>query len=148
MGSLPARLGGRPNSADSSVTTSPSPTRPRNRPFSPASSPSGMGNRAADGVAAPARLPIPDGLDAGENGRLRGRVGDDGMVTELSVLFGLPPSRAGSDPTPVTYRLAVTDRGSTVVERPDAEETLGWYRELKNESPVPEDAARVERPDW
>ena len=103
---------------------------------------------AADGVAAPARLPIPEGLDGSENGRLRGRVGDDGVVTELSALFGVPPSRAGSDPAPITYRLAVTDRGSTVVERPDAEETLEWYRRLKNESPVPADAAQVERPDW
>ena len=103
---------------------------------------------AADGVAAPARLPIPEGLDGSENGRLRGRVGDDGVVTELSALFGVPPSRAGSDPAPITYRLAVTDRRETTVERPDAARTLKWYRTLQSESPVPDGVAEIALPDW
>ena len=103
---------------------------------------------AADEVAAPDRLPTPPGTDGSERGELRGRLAADGVVAELSAVFGVPPSRAGSDPTVVTYQLAVTDRGSTVVERPDAAGTMEWYRELRDESPVPEDATRVERPDW
>ena len=99
----------------------------------------------AERVASPARLPMPEGLEGGESGKLRARLGADGVVAELSASFGVPPSRAGSDLTPVTYRLAVTDRGETTVERPDAAGTLDWYRSLKNESPVPEQTTRAER---
>ena len=117
--------------------------------FGPSATDNGDGyGLAADEVAAPDRLPTPRETDGSERGELRGRLAADGAVAELSAVFGVPPSRAGSDPTVITYRLAVTDRGSTAVERPDAAGMMGWYRELRDGSPVPEDATRVERPDW
>jgi len=102
----------------------------------------------AESVADPGRLPTPRGLDGSENGRLRGRLDVDGVLVELGALFAVPPARAGSDPAPITYRLAVTDRGETTVERPDTDRTLEWYRTLQTESPVPETAAEIRRPDW
>jgi hypothetical protein len=42
----------------------------------------------------------------------------------------------------------VTDHGETTVERPDAARTLEWYRTLQTESPVPETATEIARPDW
>ena len=114
--------------------------------FEPAVTETGDGYElTAERVASPARLPMPEGLEGGESGKLRARLGADGVVAELSARFGVPPSRAGSDPTPITCRLAVTDRGETTVERPDAAGTLEWYRSLKSESPVPGQTARTER---
>ena len=117
--------------------------------FRPSVTDEGDGNAVtAESVADPARLPTPRGLDGGETGRLRGRLDADGVVAELAALFAVPPSRAGSDPAPVTYRLAVTDRRETTVERPDAARTLEWYRTLQSESPVPDGVAEIARPDW
>jgi len=117
--------------------------------FGPSVTDDGDGYRlTAESVAIPARLPTPQGLDGGETGKLRGGIDADGVVAELAALFAVPPSRAGSDPAPMTYRLAVTDRGEMTVERPDATRTLEWYRSLENESPVPDGVAEIARPDW
>jgi hypothetical protein len=116
--------------------------------FDPSVSSDGRGYElTARSVAAPARLPMPENTEASGDGGLRGRIGTDGAVTELSAVFGLPPSHAGSDPASVTYRLSVTDRGETVVERPEAAETIDWYRELRDGSPGPERTTEVQRPD-
>jgi hypothetical protein len=45
---------------------------------------------------------------------------------------------AGRDGDPLTarYRLSVTDRGSTTVERPTPLRTFEWFEELQAASPV------------
>jgi hypothetical protein len=102
--------------------------------FDPAATPTTDGYRlAADAVARPERLPTVEGVTGGTEGRLSARRDADGTVPELSAAFG---ATADGDPASVTYRVAVADRGSTSVERPDAAETLEWYHQLQENSPI------------
>jgi len=66
-------------------------------------------------------------------GTLSARLAAEGTVPELAAEFR---GTANDRPVTVTYRTVVADRGTTTVERPDEAETLEWYHELQEQSPV------------
>jgi hypothetical protein len=88
---------------------------------------------AADRVADPARLPIGDAVEPGREGRIRGRIESAGLVPALAARA---TAAMDGDPLTARYRLSVTDRGSTTVERPTPLRTFEWFEELQAASPV------------
>jgi hypothetical protein len=102
--------------------------------FEPAATPTGDGYRlTADAVARPGRLPTVEGVTGDTEGTLSARLAAEGTVPELAAEFR---GTANDRPVTVTYRTVVADRGTTTVERPDEAETLEWYHELQEQSPV------------
>jgi hypothetical protein len=87
---------------------------------------------AADRVADPARLPTGDAVDPGREGGLAARLESTGLVPALDATA---MAVAAGDPVTVQYRLSVTDRGSTAVERPSPGRTFEWFQDLQAASP-------------
>ncbi|WP_254840564.1 hypothetical protein [Natronomonas marina] len=102
--------------------------------FDPTTTAATDGYRLAAGeVTHPDRLPTGDRIDGDTVGSLSARLESAGTVPELRAWFS---GAADGDPVVVTYRLAVTDRGETTVERPDSSDTFDWFLELKDGSPI------------
>ncbi len=102
--------------------------------FEPAAASEAEGYRlAADGLADPARLPTGEAVVPGRDGRLEARLESSGLV---SVLDASAVASADEEPLSVRYRIAVTDRGATTVDRPSPVRTFEWFLELRAASPV------------
>lgn len=102
--------------------------------FRPAATRESDGYRlAADRVAEPERLPMGRTVDPGREGRLAARLESSGLVPALDASVA---AASDGEPVDVRYRLAVTGRGTTTVERPTPGRTFEWYQELRNGSPI------------